>query len=141
MGLLPLAPTYWDHVLGYWKASQERALDKFLFVTYEELHRDQTQQVKRLAEFTGFPFSEKEEKEGAVDQIVKRCSFDKLSNLEVNKTGTAFGFLAHDLFFRKGRVGDSKKYLTEETVKRLNTITEKFRGCGLEHIFDTRQSG
>lgn len=42
--------SYWDHILGYWKASKERP-DKFLFMTYEELQSDQARQVRRLAKF------------------------------------------------------------------------------------------
>lgn len=122
---------FWDHVMGYWNASKERP-DQFLFLNYEELQNDQTQQVKRLAEFLGFPFSQEEEEEGAVEQIMKLCSFEKLSNLEVNKTGLFLGVTAYGYFYGKGRVGDSAKYLCSEMIQRLNTIAEeKLRGCDL----------
>lgn len=51
--------SYWDHILGYWKASKERP-DKFLFMTYEELQSDQARQVRRLARFLGTPCTAEE---------------------------------------------------------------------------------
>lgn len=63
---------------------------------------------------------------------MKLCSFEKLSNLEVNKTGLFLGVTAYDYFYGKGRVGDSAKYLRSEMIQRLNTIAEeKLRGCDL----------
>lgn len=58
---------YWDHVLEYWKAR--------LFLRYEELKENPALHVKGMAEFMGFPFSEEEEKEGVVEEIVRMCSF------------------------------------------------------------------
>uniref|UniRef100_A0A6N2K5D7 Sulfotransferase n=1 Tax=Salix viminalis TaxID=40686 RepID=A0A6N2K5D7_SALVM len=77
---------FWDSVLGYWKASLERP-DKVLFLKYEDLKDDITFNLKKLAEFLGLPFSEKEEKEGVIEEISRLCSFDNLRNLEVNRTG------------------------------------------------------
>ncbi|KAI4332928.1 hypothetical protein L6164_017797 [Bauhinia variegata] len=47
---------FWSHVLGYWKESTENP-DKVLFLKYEDLKEDIIYQIKRLAEFIGFPFS------------------------------------------------------------------------------------
>ncbi|KAK3230737.1 hypothetical protein Dsin_002618 [Dipteronia sinensis] len=70
---------FWDHVLGYWKASLESP-DKILFLKYEELKRGPTVCVKKMAQFLGQPFSAEEENQGVVDEIVRMCSFDNLSN-------------------------------------------------------------
>lgn len=131
--------SYWDHVLGYWKASKERP-DKFLFMTYEELQTDQANQVRRLANFLAFPFTAEEEKQGFVEETMKLCSFDNLAKLEVNKTGELKGYLPlsspsfqFKYFFRKGIVGDSAAYLTGDMVNRLNAITdEHFKGYDLK---------
>ncbi|TYH40088.1 hypothetical protein ES332_D12G222400v1 [Gossypium tomentosum] len=48
--------SYWDHVLGYWKASLEHP-DKFMFLKYEEMNEDTVLYLKKLAEFMGCPFS------------------------------------------------------------------------------------
>ncbi|XP_059650696.1 flavonol 3-sulfotransferase-like [Cornus florida] len=130
---------YWDHVLGYWNASLESP-EKVLILTYEDMKKDIFTCVKRLAEFLGQTFSSEEERDGVVEDIVKLCSFDNLSNLEVNKTGvqqfTANIAIENNVFFRKGEVGDWQNHLTDEMVARLNQISEeKFGGTSLmSHI-------
>ncbi|KAJ0809563.1 putative quercetin-3-sulfate 4'-sulfotransferase [Helianthus annuus] len=52
---------YWDHISGYSKASLERP-KIFLFLKYEDMKKDPTSNVKRLAEFIGYPFTTQEEK-------------------------------------------------------------------------------
>ncbi|XWS39258.1 hypothetical protein CRYUN_Cryun18bG0035400 [Craigia yunnanensis] len=99
---------YWEHVLGYWKASLER-LGKILFLKYEGMMKDTEGCVKKLAEFFGFPFSLKEERDGIVQRIIKFCNFESLSNLEVNKTGKQVkndAFVDNSAYFGKGKVGD-----------------------------------
>ncbi|OMO66864.1 hypothetical protein COLO4_30300 [Corchorus olitorius] len=84
-GLSSYGP-YWDHVLGYWKASLERP-DKILFFKYEDLKKETEACVRKLADFLECPFSMDEEREGTVQKIIKFCSFESLSDFEVNKTG------------------------------------------------------
>nr|TKS08803.1 cytosolic sulfotransferase 15-like [Populus alba] len=102
---------FWDNVLGYWKASLERP-DKVLFLKYEDLKEDIISNLKKIAEFLGIPFTDEEEKEGAIEEISRLCSFDNLRNLEVNKNGVLrpFGAL-NSSFFRKGEVGDWANHL------------------------------
>lgn len=75
--------TVLDHVLGYWKQSLDKP-ESLLFLKYEELTKDTLFYVRKLAEFMGKPFSRDE---GLPERIVKLCSFDNLSNLEVIKNG------------------------------------------------------
>ena len=121
---------FFDHVLGYWKASQEKP-NKILFLQYESLKEDIISQLKKLAMFLGFPFSEEEEK-GVVEEIAKMCSFRNLKELDVNKNGIhAYGIL-HKTFFRKAEVGDWSNYLTPAMVERLEKlIQENFDKSGL----------
>ncbi|KAB2020405.1 hypothetical protein ES319_D07G067000v1 [Gossypium barbadense] len=126
---------YWDHVLGYWKASLETP-EKVLFLKYEELKEEPSVVVKRLGEFLGHPFSLEEVSKGVVEEIMKLCSFENLSNLEVNKSSvlklSTQIIIDNRHFFRKGKVGDGKSYLTDEMIKRINEITsEKLLGSGL----------
>ncbi|KAB5564965.1 hypothetical protein DKX38_005019 [Salix brachista] len=88
LGIRSFGP-FWDTVLGYRKASLERP-DKVLFLKYEDLKEDRTFNSKKLAEFLGLPFTEKEEKEGVIEEISKLCSFDNLRNLQVNRSEHAF---------------------------------------------------
>ncbi|KAJ9175100.1 hypothetical protein P3X46_013682 [Hevea brasiliensis] len=126
----------WEHALGYWKASLEFP-ERMLFIKYEDLMNDTFLYVKRIAEFMGCPFSAEEERQGFVKKVVDMCSFETLRNLEVNKgkvlnSGTGPFKVENNAFFRKGKVGDWKKYLTAEMGAQLDQITEqKLIGSGL----------
>ncbi|KAL3511002.1 hypothetical protein ACH5RR_030403 [Cinchona calisaya] len=122
---------FWDHVLGYWQESLKMP-DKILFLKYEEIKERSNTRVKRIAEFYGNPFSDEEEASGVVDEIVKLCSFNNLSNLEVNKSGKDWSGMAFNVLFRRGETQDWKRYLTPDMVDKLDRITEeKFHGSGL----------
>lgn len=115
---------FWDHLLGYYKSHKN-----IIFLSYESLKLEPLIHVKKLAQFLGYPFSIEEEKRGVVEEIVKICGFENLSNLEVNKSGvqqfTSSFFVENNRFFRKGRVGDSKNHLSDEMMKRLDQIVEE----------------
>ncbi|PWA63276.1 P-loop containing nucleoside triphosphate hydrolase [Artemisia annua] len=124
---------FWDHVIGYYKASLERP-DNVLFLTYEDLIKDTKNEVKKLAKFMGCPFTSKEEDDGLVQGIVNLCSFEKLSEVnKVNQNSTnTKKVLSNDIHFRKGIVGDSVNYLTPEMIQIIDNITrEKFDGLNI----------
>ncbi|KAL4587474.1 hypothetical protein LXL04_000345 [Taraxacum kok-saghyz] len=127
-GVIPLGP-YWDHVKGYYMAALERPKE-ILFLTYEDMQKDTVNNVKRLAEFLGYPFSKEEEDEGEVDKIVKLCSFETLK--DVNKHGVVNKGFPNDVFFRKGKIGDWTNHLTDEMSQCLDEITKiKFDGLDI----------
>ncbi|KAG5603627.1 hypothetical protein H5410_025119 [Solanum commersonii] len=123
---------FWNHVLDYyWKASIEKS-NKVIFFMYEEIKEQPKIQIKCLAEFLECPFPIKEENCGVVDEILRICSFENLSNLEVNTNGKLSSGEENKVFFRKGKVGDWKNYFTIEMNEKLNHIIEqKFEGSGL----------
>lgn len=126
-GIFPYGPL-WDHVLAYQKASLE-CPRRVLFLRYEDMKMEPLVHVKRLAEFLGQPFSLEEENEGVVQEIVKLCSFESLSNLEVNKSGTYRDDIKNNVFFREGKVGDFSNHLTAQMIEILDQMTnEKFGG-------------
>ncbi|XP_074325607.1 cytosolic sulfotransferase 8-like [Apium graveolens] len=121
----------WDQIIGYWNESLKRP-HKVLFMRYEDMKTEPYFQLKRLALFLGKPVSQEEENEGLLDQIIHLCSIENLSNLEVNKSGTTSRGLKNHSFYRSGKVGDWKKYLTPEMAAKLDHISqEKFHGSGL----------
>ncbi|XP_002514613.2 flavonol sulfotransferase-like [Ricinus communis] len=133
-GFTYLGP-YWDHILGYWEAKQKFP-EKMLFLKYEEMKKDTSSYVKKLAEFMGYPFSLEEEEEGVLEHIINLCSFENLSNLEVNKTGkhreNTSKAMDNQVFFRKGKTGDWENHLTPEMGARLDEIMrQKLTGSGL----------
>ena len=133
---------YWDHVLGYWRASLESP-ERILFLKYEDLKNDIVYWVKEMAQFMGYAFSMEEEEKGVVHKIINLCSFENLSSLDVNKSGIVqVGAnllpLKNNAYFRKGEVGDWKNHLTLEMATRLDQITEqKLNGSGLTLHFSS----
>ncbi|GMI65029.1 sulfotransferase 2A, ARABIDOPSIS THALIANA SULFOTRANSFERASE 2A [Hibiscus trionum] len=126
---------FFDHVLGYWKASQENP-NKILFLKYEALKEDINSHLKKLAMFLGVPFTEEEEKEGVVEEIAKICSFNNLKELEVNKKGLHISGIPHTDFFRKAKVGDWSNYLTPAMVERMEKLVqEKLDNSGFTFKF------
>ncbi|CAA3009077.1 cytosolic sulfotransferase 15-like [Olea europaea var. sylvestris] len=130
-GVSPYGP-FWDHILDYWNESKKNS-DRILFLTYENMKEESSVHIKRLAEFLGCPFSAEEEESGMVEDILKLCSFNNLSNLEIYKTGKLIYGQESKVYFRRGEIGDWTKFLSPEMVKRLDQITEhKLSGFGLK---------
>jgi hypothetical protein len=130
-GVVGFGP-FWDHMLGYWKESLERQ-DKVLFLKYEDMKADVTFYLKKIANFLGCPFSMEEEKEGVVEKIASLCRFEKMKNLEVNKSGRSIKNFENKHLFRKAEVGDWVNYLSPSMVKQLSQLTEeKLGGSGIE---------
>ncbi|KAK7405546.1 hypothetical protein VNO78_06958 [Psophocarpus tetragonolobus] len=129
-GIIGFGPT-WNQMLGYWKESIARP-SKILFLKYEDLKKDINFNVKRIAKFLGCPFTQEEENSGVVKSIMELCSFEKMKELEVNKSGT-FGRNFHrGYLFRKAEIGDWVNYLSPKMAAKLSQIMEeKLRGSGL----------
>ncbi|CAK8539972.1 unnamed protein product [Lathyrus sativus] len=123
-GVSPFGP-FWEHILGYWKESLMERSNKVMFLKYEEMKMKPDLYLKKLAKFMECPFSKEEESKGVVDDILNLCSFENLSELEVNKIGKVAIGVENKCFFRRGQVGDWKNLLTTEMVEQLNTILEK----------------
>lgn len=131
-GMIAYGP-FWDHVLEYWKASQEMPHNGVLFLKYEEMKEQPGEQLRRLADFLGCPFSEEEETNGQVEEILSLCSFERLSKLEVNQKGKVSLGIEKHCFFRRGQAGDWANYLSEEMIEKFDRITEeKFHGSNLK---------
>ncbi|XP_055805863.1 cytosolic sulfotransferase 12-like [Solanum dulcamara] len=126
---------FWNHVLDYWKQSIEKP-NKVLFLMYEGIKEKPKIQLKRLAEFLECPFSIEEENSGVVDEILRMCSFENLSNLEVNTNGKMPNGEENKVFFRRGEIGDWKNYFTVEMSDKLDhIIDQKFQGSGLKFSY------
>nr|CAD1837457.1 unnamed protein product [Ananas comosus var. bracteatus] len=128
-GCCPSGPV-WEHNLEYWKESQQWP-EKVLFLKYDEMMAAPEKYTKKLAEFIGCPFTAEEEREKVVEEVVRLCSFEKLSGLKVNKNGSLssgkYTFEKLD-FFRNGKVGDWSNYLMPEMGKQLTaSLRRNFR--------------
>ncbi|CDP12286.1 unnamed protein product [Coffea canephora] len=101
-----------DHLLGYWRECLARP-DKILFLRYEDLKKNPSGEVSKLASFLGCPFASKDE----ADRTIYRCSLERLKTLQVNMEGI-------------------KNHFTPEMKEHFNEITrKKFRGSGLDMYY------
>lgn len=116
-GVIGFGP-FWDHMMGYYKSSLENP-NKVLFLKYEDLKDDVVFELKKLARFLGFPFTEDEERDGTVEEIARLCSFESMKELEVNKNGKSIKHFENKNLFRKAEVGDYVNYLSPSMVDRL----------------------
>ncbi|QCD85700.1 desulfoglucosinolate sulfotransferase A/B/C [Vigna unguiculata] len=130
-GVMEYGP-WWSHMLGYWEESIAKP-DKVLFLKYDDLKEDINFHVKSVAKFLGCPFTEEEENNGVVESIIKLCSFEKMKDLAVNKSGMyGRGGIEKKNFFRKGENGDWVNYFSPSMTEKLSKIVEeKLSGSGL----------
>ncbi|KAF7836234.1 cytosolic sulfotransferase 15-like [Senna tora] len=119
---------FWSNILGYWEASKDTP-NKILFLKYEELKANTNFELKKIAQFLDCPFSEEEESGGVIDSIIELCSFKKMKELEINKSGKAVQFVENKHLFRKGEIGDWVNYFSPSMTEKLSkVIEEKFGG-------------
>ncbi|CAJ1978300.1 unnamed protein product [Sphenostylis stenocarpa] len=129
-GIMDYGP-WWSHMLGYWEESMARP-NKVLFLKYDDLKGDVNQHVKIIAKFLDCPFSEEEASNEMIESIIKLCSFEKMKDLEVNKSGMYKGSIEKKNFFRKGETGDWVNYFSPSMIEKLSKIIEeKLNGSGL----------
>lgn len=115
---------FWDHALEYWKESQSNP-KKVFFVMYEEMREKPEECVMRIAEFLGLHFTEREIEDGVLDEIIKLCSLENLSKLEVNTTGKLVNGMETKAFFRKGETGGWRDTLTPLLAEEIDKMTEE----------------
>lgn len=81
----------------------------------------------------GCPFSPEEEAREVVDNISRLCSFENLSNLDVNKSGNCYGAWSIEHYFGESEVGGWRNDMTADMVEQLDCVTEqKLQGSGLK---------
>ncbi|CAN4089414.1 unnamed protein product [Withania somnifera] len=92
------------------------------------MKKDPVVSLTKLAKFL--------DNEGVAQEIVRLCSFENLSSLEVNQTGLQHfspQFAVENRhFLRNGQVGDWRNHLMLEMAEQLDEITrQKFGGTSL----------
>nr|AAX96778.1 Sulfotransferase domain, putative [Oryza sativa Japonica Group]ABA92540.1 Sulfotransferase domain containing protein [Oryza sativa Japonica Group] len=92
------------------------------------------QNVEKIAEFIGQPFSDAEKEAGIVENIINLCSLQGLKASGAKNAGfrrVVNVEVPNESYFRKGAVGDWVNYVTPEMAESLDKfLTEKFRGSG-----------
>jgi estrone sulfotransferase len=80
----------------------------------------------------GCPFTQEEEINGVIENIINLCSFKKMKELEVNKSGVWGMNTEKKYLFRKTEIRDWVNYLSPSLAEKLSKIIdEKLSGSGL----------
>eukprot|EP00252_Welwitschia_mirabilis_P017800 TRINITY_DN3955_c0_g1_i1.p1 TRINITY_DN3955_c0_g1~~TRINITY_DN3955_c0_g1_i1.p1 ORF type:complete len:345 (+),score=20.57 TRINITY_DN3955_c0_g1_i1:31-1035(+) len=121
-----------EHVLSYWNEHQKNP-ERVLWLSYEELQSDCMGCVLKMGRFMGLP-SDLVEKNAT--SVVENCSFERLSNAEVNKIGVTKGIppnaFHNSFFFRDGKRGGWKQHFSAQMEERVyNDIELKLETAGI----------
>ncbi|XP_028804108.1 cytosolic sulfotransferase 15-like [Neltuma alba] len=129
-GINDMGP-FWTNMLSYWRASKDTT-DRVVFLKYEDLQADINFYLKRIAEFLECPLNLEEEINGTIRNIIELCTFEKMKELEVNKTGKFVHKYENKDLFRKGKVGDWMNHFSSKMEEELSKVIEdKLGGSGL----------
>uniref|UniRef100_A0A7M5WTN7 Sulfotransferase domain-containing protein n=2 Tax=Clytia hemisphaerica TaxID=252671 RepID=A0A7M5WTN7_9CNID len=122
----PVSAPFFTHILSYWN---QRENPNLLIVHYEEMQKDITGVIKRLAKFIGT----EEYSDDQITKLVEHTSVDKMrANPMVNQTGSLDKLKASmkneqkGSFINTGKTGGWKIKLTEETIERFKKWEEKW---------------
>jgi len=104
--------SYWEHINDGWK---HRNHPNFKFLWYEDMILDLKKVIKEIATFTKFEVSDND-----VDRLVDHCKIDNFKKNDAVNMKPPKGTVPDEVrdnfnFIRKGKVGDSKNYLTDES--------------------------
>lgn len=117
---------WFDHVLGWWN---QRDLDNVLFLKYEDLLGDFPTQLKRIADFLGYDYSQE-----TLTNIQRLTSFDKMKKDHFSNMHEIEDF---EGFFRKGKVGSWKELFTDEQNALFDDmIKSRLDGTGLQFEYE-----
>lgn len=105
-----------DHVKQFWGHKGE---ENILFVSYEDLQKDASGVIRRIADFLGYRISDDQ-----LQRIVQHTAFDTMKNDPLvnyswwDDLGIRKKKESH--FMRKGKVGDWKNYFTPAMAKEID---------------------
>ncbi|GLH08697.1 Sulfotransferase [Gryllus bimaculatus] len=128
----PVGPI-WNHILGFWKRRHE---PNILFLTYEDMKKDQEGAIRKTAKFLGKDLSDAE-----VTELANYLSFNNMrKNPAVNlepviekKNGPNYMEKNQLFFIRKGEIGDWKNHMSPEIAAKFDVWTEEnLKGTGLK---------
>ena len=118
-GGLPLGPTLWEHVQGWWDA---RNLPNILLVHFNNLKADLPGQIRRIAGFLDILIDE-----AKFPAIVEHCTFDYMRNnaaLHSPILGQVFQE-GGNTFFHKGTNGRWRDVLSAADLQKYEQITRE----------------
>jgi len=115
---------YWHHILSGW---QVRERENVMFLWFEDMKKDQRKVIEDLITFLKHPLTDSQ-KDSLVDHL-------KFENMKANPNANPMVGMEMESagnFFRKGEVGNWKKFFTPEKAEEwARWIEEKTAGTGL----------
>lgn len=120
---------WFDHVTAWWQASQQAP--NILFVTYEELQKDLTAAVNRMAHFMDIPLTP-----ALCASVVAQSRFTAMAaNPKVNAASSQAGY--SNRILRKGEIGDWRNHFTPAQNAQFDALYQaKMAGTGLNLTFE-----
>ncbi|KAF8787307.1 sulfotransferase 1B1-like isoform X1 [Argiope bruennichi] len=118
---------YFEHVMSFLDHKND---DNLLLISYEKLHANPKEGILRIAKFLGEEYYQSlSTDESLLEKIVERTSFDYMKkNIDVDlphrkkNENASEGSEKEFTFFRKGVVGDGKKSLSPDQLRRLREV-------------------
>jgi hypothetical protein len=117
---------YFEFINSWWK---HRGEDNFLFIFYEDMKKNQREEVLKLAHFIGEEYAEKlcSNNEEILNKILYYSSFDYMRHKQKGLPNR---------YVRKGVVGDWRNHFTQEESLLIDKlIKDKFNGTGLDQYW------
>ncbi|MBN3309062.1 ST6B1 Sulfotransferase, partial [Amia calva] len=107
--------SYFDHALSWEKRKDN---PNIMFVTYEDLKENLSDELKQIAKFFNFTLSEEQ-----VNTIAQESTFTAMKERSKHTHGQM-----GNVIFRKGEVGDWKNHFSEDQSKEMDNRFEKCLG-------------
>ncbi|XP_064412293.1 amine sulfotransferase-like isoform X3 [Latimeria chalumnae] len=123
--------SWFDHINGWYKHKDEF---DFLFMTYEEMHKDLRSAVIKISNFVG-----KELDNETIEAVVERCTFKSMKSNPMANYENLPSHVADPekgTFLRKGIVGDWKNHFTIAQNEKFDELYhEKMKDFPLNLIW------
>ncbi|KAF8781773.1 sulfotransferase 1E1-like [Argiope bruennichi] len=117
------------HNLEFWNHRNDKNV---LFLFYEDLKRDITSNLKKIAEFLDRNLSDEE-----LNSIKKHTEFKSMAKQESVVLPEDATVGSKGSFFRKGQTGDWKNYFTPDMIQKLDIkINEMLKDTGLQYTYE-----
>ncbi len=111
---------YMHNVLSWWRL---RHRPNILLLTYEAMHADLGGVVSKVAAFLGKQLTAPQ-----VATIVEHCAFEQMKANPATNAAQMPKVAGESEFMRKGRVGDWRRYLSEEQSRRVDAWVDAHVG-------------